>query len=134
VRSRLFALAAVMAAALVPVSLGSSARPRTTDPINFVDIQVKITDAKITVSPTSVERGIYGRFIVRNVGSKTHSFVLAAGTKKGTGIQTGFGRTVKPKSQKILLLFLDYRSVLHYSSTLPADRSKPGMKGTFHIV
>ena len=124
--------------ALVPAAHGtvrpqSSAHPETTDPPPVADIQVKITDTRISVNPSSAERGAYARFIVRNVGTKPHSFTLGT-AKRGTGSQTGFSRTVKPKAQKILLLYLDYRGRLPYYSSLPADRSKPGMKGTFTIL
>jgi hypothetical protein len=132
VRSRLIALAAVSAVTLVPAA---HAHPQTTDPTVFVDIKVTITDTRITVNPNSVPRGQYARFFVHNIGTKVHSFALGKpGAKAGTGVQTGFSRTVKPKEQKLLLLYLDYRGQLPYYSTVPADRSKPGMRGIFTIT
>jgi len=48
-------------------------------------------------------------------------------------VQTGFNATVKPGQTKILILFLDVRGTIAYGPGLPADRNKPGMKGTFSI-
>jgi hypothetical protein len=135
VKSRFFALAAVSAVALVPAAQGaqqSSARPQTTVPPPLVDIQVTITDTAIVMSPTSALRGDYARFILHNLGKKPHTFTLGR-AKRGAGVQTGFSKPLKPKEQKILLLFLDYRGQLAYYGSLPADRSKPGMKGVFTI-
>lgn len=97
-----------------------------------MDIHVKITDTRIVLDRLTAARGDYARFIVRNAGTKTHGFSLGK-SKPGTGLQTGFTRTLKPNVQKILLLFLDYRGALPFSSQLPADRSKPGMRGIFTI-
>jgi hypothetical protein len=129
VKWRLFALTTVCVVALLPAAQGtagtqSSAGLETTQPLVFVNIDVKITDARITVSPSSVQRGRYARFFVHNVGRKTHSFVIGNVVKL---------RTLKPKQRRLLLLFLDYRGKLRYYSNLQADRSKPGMKGIFTI-
>ena len=91
-----------------------------------------MTDTRIALSPKGAQRGDYARFILLNVGKKPHTFTLG-GTKTGTGVQTGFSKLLKPKEQKILLLFLDYRGRIAYRGTLPADRSLPGMKGVFTI-
>jgi hypothetical protein len=48
-------------------------------------------------------------------------------------VQTGFSHTLKPKTQRTLLLFLDFRGPVPYKSVLPHDRGKPGMKGIFTI-
>jgi hypothetical protein len=137
VKSRLFALTTVLAGALVPTAHGTirtqpSAHPLTTEPTPIREIRVTITDTRITVRPGAAPRGSYARFTVHNVGTRPHSFTLGK-AKPGTGLQTGFSRTLKPKTHKILLLFLDYRGQLPYYSSLPADRSKPGMKGIFTI-
>jgi hypothetical protein len=136
VKLRLFTLAALAAVALVPAAQGAAQQrfggPRTTAPPPVVDIKVTITDTRIGLTPKGAQRGDYARFILLNVGKKPHTFTLG-GTKHGTGVQTGFSRLLKPKEQKILLLFLDYRGQIAYRGTLPADRSLPGMKGVFTI-
>jgi hypothetical protein len=136
VKLRLFTLAALAAVALVPAAQGAAPQrfggPRTTAPPPVVDIKVTITDTRIGLTPKGAQRGDYARFILLNVGKKPHTFTLG-GTKHGTGVQTGFSRLLKPKEQKILLLFLDYRGRIAYRGTLPADRSLPGMKGVFTI-
>ncbi|MGZ4439004.1 MAG: hypothetical protein ACXVZN_01365 [Gaiellaceae bacterium] len=145
--SRLFALAAVSAVALVPAAhgtVGTSAGPLTTAPNVFDEIQVTITDARISLNKHTANRGDEGRFVIRNVGTKPHTFTLgklAHGTgqnaqglgKRKYGTQSGFATTIKPREQKIFLLFFDFRGPIPYGSTTPADRGKAGMKGTFTI-
>jgi hypothetical protein len=135
VKLRFLPLAAVAAVALVPAAQGAQQRsesPQTTAPPPVVDIKITITDTRISVSPKGARRGDYARFILLNIGKRPHAFTLG-GTKPGTGVQTGFSKLLKPKEQKILLLFLDYRGRIAYRGTLPADRSLPGMKGVFTI-
>jgi len=131
VKLRLFALAAIGASALAQGGTGS-ARPQTTAPPPVVDIRVTITDRAIAMRPKKAFRGDYARFILVNLGSKPHTFSF--GAKKGrTGVQTGFVKPLKPKERKILLLLLDYRGPVAYSSVLAADRAKAGMRGVFII-
>jgi hypothetical protein len=135
VKRRLLALAAASAAALVPAAQAAqqrAARPQTTAPPPVVDIRVTISDTGIVLSPRRAVRGAYARFILVNTGKKPHTFKLG-GTKRGAGLQTGFSKALKPGVQTILLLFLDYRGPVPYLGSLPADRSKPGMKGVFTI-
>ena len=131
-KSRLFALAAVSTLALVPAAQ-SADRPQTTAPPPVSTIKVVITDSAITVSPKRVRRGSMGRFILVNTGKKPHTFVLGH-DRRGTGVQIGFKKALKPKQQSALILFLDIRGAIPYHSPLPADKSKPGMKGIFRIV
>jgi hypothetical protein len=131
VKWRLFALAAASAVALVPAAQ-SSARPGTTAPPPVVNVKVTITDSRIGLSPKRAQRGAMARFILLNVGKKPHTFKLGH-ERRGTGTQTGFTRALKPNEQSILIYFLDYRGKLPYLGILPADRSKPGMKGIFTI-
>ncbi len=132
-KSGSFPLAAALAVTLVPTALGSvraptSVSPRTTDPIEFVTIDVKITDARIAVSPSSAPRGNYARFLVRNAGKTIHTFTIGR-RKIGTdGSRPGFTLTVKPRQQKILLLYLDYRGQLPYHTNI-----KAGLNGIFTI-
>jgi hypothetical protein len=131
VKARLFAIAAALAGALALGGSGS-ARPLTTAPPPVVDIRVTITDRAIIMSPKRASRGDYARFILVNSGRSPHTFTFGSG-KRGTGVQTGFSKPLRPREQKILLLFLDYRGKVAYFGSLPADRLKPAMKGIFTI-
>ena len=131
--ARIFALAALSTLALVPAAHGTVRSPKTTTPDVFVNIQVKITDTRITLDRHSANRGDEGRFIIRNLGKKPHTFTL--GSTRRTGVaQSGFSRLLRPGQQQILILFLDYRGPLQYRSTLPHDRELAGMRGVFHVL
>ena len=132
VKSRLLALAAVSSVALAPAAR-SADRPHTTAPPPLSTIKVVITDSAITVSPKRVRRGSMGRFILVNTGKKPHTFVLGH-ERRGTGVQTGFKKALKPNQQSVLILFLDFRGAIPYHSPLPADKSNPRMQGIFRIV
>jgi hypothetical protein len=132
VKSRLLALATISAVALVP-SAHSADQPRTTAPPQVANIKIIVTDTGIRFSPKIAQRGSMGRFILVNVGKKPHTIVLGH-ERRGTGVQTGFSKSLKPSQQAVLLLFLDFRGLIPYRATLPADRSKPAMQGTFRIV
>jgi hypothetical protein len=133
-RTRFFAVSAVSALALAGAAqrAQSSARPETTAPPPVVDIRVTITDAAIRMSPKGAFRGDFARFILVNAGKKPHTFTFG-GAKRGAGVQTGFTQPLKPRQQKILLLFLDYRGRITYYGSLAADRVKPAMRGIFTI-
>jgi hypothetical protein len=124
-------LTVLVAAVLVAAGSGG-ARTQTTAPPPVVNVKVTITDSRIGVAPKSAVRGAYARFILVNLGSQAHGFALGS-TKRGSGVQTGFSKLLKPREHKVLLLFLDYRGKVAYRGTLPADRTKPGMRGTFTI-
>jgi len=132
VKSRLYALAAVSAVALVPAAQ-SADQPQTTAPPPVSNIKVTITDAGVSISPKRAQRGSMGRFILVNKGKKPHVFVLGH-ERRGTGVQTGFKKTLKPSQQSVLILFLDFRGAIPYHAPLPADKSKPAMKGIFRII
>ena len=119
----------VSSAVLVPAAHSQS---RTTAPTLFVNIGVTLTDTRIVMSRHGAPRGTYARFIIRNVGKRSHAFTLGT-ARRGTGRQSGFTRTLRPGTRKILILFLDYRGRIPYFGSLAADRAKPGMKGTFTI-
>ena len=131
-KSRLLALAAVSCVALVPAAR-SADRPQTTAPPPLSNIKVVITDSAITVSPKRVPRGSMGRFILVNTGKKPHTFVLGH-ERRGTGVQIGFKKALKPKQQSTLILFLDIRGAIPYHCPLPADKNKPLMQGIFRVV
>ena len=120
------------AVALVPAAQ-SAGQPQTTAPPPVSNIKVIITDSGITISPKLAQRGSMGRFILVNQGKKPHTFVLGH-ERRGTGVQTGFKKALKPSQQSVLILFLDFRGAIPYHSPLPADKSKPRMQGIFRIV
>jgi uncharacterized cupredoxin-like copper-binding protein len=125
-KSRIVALAAVFAVLLIPAAHG------TTIPDVFVTVHVTITDSRISLSRHAAGRGDEVRFAMRNAGTTTHNFTLG-NEKRQQGSQTGFSTTLKPKQQKLVLLYMDYRGPLPYRSVIKADLSKPGMKGIFRI-
>jgi hypothetical protein len=129
---RLLALAAASAVAFVPAAQSSARGPETTAPPPIVTIKVMVTDSRISMSPKRAQRGVMARFILINRGKNAHTFKLGH-ERHGTGTQTGFTKALKPSEQSILIYFLDYRGRLPYLAPLPADRSKPGMKGFFTI-
>jgi hypothetical protein len=133
-RFRLFALSVVSALALAGAAqrAQSSRSPQTTAPPPVVDVRVTITDAAIRMSPKGAFRGDFARFILVNAGKKPHTFTFG-GAKRGAGVQTGFSQPLRPRQQKILLLFLDYRGRITYYGSLTADRAKPAMQGIFTI-
>jgi hypothetical protein len=131
VRWRLLAVAAASTAAFVPAA-HSTAGPRTTAPPPVVSVKVTITDSRIAMHPKRGQRGAVARFILINLGKQSHTFKLGH-ERHGTGTQTGFTKTLRPREQSIHVFFLDYRGRLPYLAPLPADRAKPGMKGTFTI-
>jgi hypothetical protein len=128
---RLFAVAASAAIALVPAAQGL-ARPETTATPPIVTIKVMITVSKIAMTPRRAQRGVMARFILINAGKKPHTFKLGH-ERRGTATQTGFTQALKPSQQHVLIYYLDFRGRLPYLSPLPADRSKPGMRGFFTI-
>jgi len=91
-----------------------------------------MTNNIVKLSPPLGYRGDYARFTLINSDKKPHTLTFGH-QKKGTGVQTGFTAALRPRQQKILLLFLDYRGKVPYAGTLPADRAKPGWKGFFTI-
>jgi hypothetical protein len=82
--------------------------------------------------PARAQRGVMAQFILINRGRKAHTFKLGH-ERRGTGTQTGFTQALRPSQQHILIYYLDYRGKLPYLAPLPADRSKPGMRGVFTI-
>jgi hypothetical protein len=129
--SRLLALSmlVLVAAVFVPEA---QARPGTTAPNVIIDIHVTLTNTRIILNRHNAPRGTFARFTIRNVGTRPHNFTLSR-SKRGTGAQSGFSRTLKPRQKRILLLFLDYRGPLPYFTVLRTDRGKRGMRGVFTI-
>ena len=131
----MFAVALLSATAAVPAAQGSvrtQSGPSTTAPSVFVNVLVTLTDTRTILSRHRANRGDEARFIIRNIGTKPRSFALGT-LARGNGMQTGFAETLKPKTQKTLLLFLDYRGRVPYKSVLPHERGLPGTKGIFTV-
>ena len=126
---RLIGLGAVLGVLLVPTA---SARPQTTAPNIFVNIHVTLTDTKVILSPKTAPRGSDARFIVKNTGTKPHSFTLGANQATPT-LQSGFTRVVSPKKQEILLLYLNARGALSYYGGSSPSKASPAMKGIFTV-
>ncbi|MDP9225146.1 MAG: hypothetical protein M3P18_15125, partial [Actinomycetota bacterium] len=84
------------------------------------------------VSPHTAPRGADARFLVRNIGTKPVTFTIGNGPH-GVGVQTGFSRVFKPGTQKVLLLYLNYRGAIPYFSGDSFARAKPGTKGSFLV-
>ena len=133
VNARVFGLILLTALALVPVAGGTVNAPKTTAPDVFVNIQVKMTDSRITLDRHSATRGDQGRFILRNLGKRPHSFTLGVANSKNRQQRLGFSKVLNPGKQAILIIFLDYRGPLPYRSILPHDRGIAGMRGTFNV-
>jgi hypothetical protein len=123
---------AVLISSAVLLTPTVHAQPQTTAPTLFVNIKVTLTDTRFVLSRHDAPRGTYARFIIHNIGKRSHAFTLGK-AHRGTGRQSGFTRTLRPGARKILLLFLDYRSTIPYHGSLAADRMNPRMKGTFTI-
>lgn len=122
---RTLVLALLLGAILVPAA---ESQTRTTAPSVFVNVHVTLTDSKVIVSPKTAPRGSDARFIIRNIGTKPHSFTLI------TGAQHGFSRVFKPgKHATTLLLYLNYRGALTYYGGDSSAQAGPAMRGTFLV-
>jgi hypothetical protein len=129
----LSAFAAVLAVALVPSAQGMVRAPQTTEPGEIVEVLVTMTDSKITLSDYDAERGAQIDFQVKNNGRRAHNFVLRGNQAVGLS-NLGLGTNlIRPKGKAVLQVFLDFRGSMIFKSTVRADQSKPGMKGTFNI-
>ncbi len=131
---KLSAFAAVLAVAIVPSAQGMVRAPQTTEPGEIIEIEVTITDTKITMTDTAAQRGDQVDFHISNKGRRAHNFAL-----RGTGpvALSNLGLStnlIRPKGKVVLQVFLDFRGEMTFKSTVRADQSKPGMKGTFRII
>ena len=136
----LFAFAAVAGIAVVPsaqamVRAPQAVRaPQTTEPGEVEEIDVTITDSKITLSDHAADRGSQADFHVTNKGRRAHNFILG-GTGPLALSNLGLGTNLlRPGGSAVLQVFLDFRGQMSYRSTVRADKAKPGMKGTFSIL
>ena len=126
------ALAAVSAVALVPAA-GGVTRPGTTEPEDYIQVTVTITDTRIIMSDHEAARGEGVDFHIKNIGKKPHNFVLIGDRAIGLA-REGLGTPVLlPRKTWVLQVFMDLRGDLPYRSTIKTDRTKPGMRGTFTV-
>jgi hypothetical protein len=108
------------------------ARPQTTNAPPILTIKVTLTDNSITVKPNSAARGTNTIFILTNRGTKTRTWLLGdAG--RGVGKKIGFASVLAPNQQKTVVMFLDYRGLLPYSSSPSPGATKNVLKGSFRI-
>ena len=122
------AVTAATAVSLVVAAPGST-RPQTTNAPAILTIKVTITDRSVTVKPNSAARGTNCIFVLTNRGNKVQRWVLGS-VKRGKGKKIGFASTLKPDQQKTIVMFLDYRGSLPYTSSSAGTRT---VKGSFRI-
>jgi hypothetical protein len=123
---------------LVPVALlaslavaaSAAARPDTTNAPAFLTIKVTITDTSVTVTPNTAIRGTNATFILTNRGKTTQKWVLGTASR-GVGKTSGFVTVLHPDQQKNVVMYLDYRGQLPYSSTKVGGKTV--QKGSFRI-
>jgi len=135
-KTKLLALAAVSAALVLAPSAaqGVTGGPRTTEPDEYLIINVTITDTKIKVSDRTAQRGNGVDFHVRNLGRLPHNFVFQGAGAIGLsdlGLQTP---VLKPRQSRVLQLYMDYRGTFVLHSTVKKDVNKPGMKVNFTVT
>ena len=99
----------------------------------MIPVKVTITDDAIHLAPPVGRRGAVARFVLINQGRRPHTFAFGL-AKHPSGTQAGFVRTLRPREQTVVSLFLDYRGTIRWAGTMAADRAKSRMKGTFRIT
>ena len=134
---RLVSLVALVAAVVVPFAHGATrlaAAPQTTEPDTYLDVNVTLTDRKITLSDRSADRGSGITFHVRNTGTKLHSFALVgpgALSLDSAGLRTP---ALKPGQTAVLQVYLDFRGAIPYRSTAPGDATRITLRGVFFVT
>ena len=102
--------------ASLAVAAPGFARPDTTNAPAFLTVKVTITDTGVTVKPNAAPRGSNAIFILTNRGKTTQKWVLGNATR-GVGKKSGFAAVLAPDQQKNVVMYLDYRGLLPYSTT-----------------
>src|SRR5947209_5490439 len=93
------ALLVLFAARAVPFAHGATnvtAAPKTTEPDVYDDVNVTISDRKITLSDRSSQRGNGVNLHVKNVGTKSHNFAFVGPGAIGLGSSGLATPTLKP--------------------------------------
>jgi hypothetical protein len=116
VKARRLVPVMLVAALAVSASASASARPDTTNAPAFLTIKVTITDSSVTVKPSAALRGTNAIFILTNRGKSTQKWVIGNATR-GVGKTSGFATVLRPDQQKNVVMYLDYRGQLPYSTT-----------------
>ena len=124
-------LVAVASLTALVVAAPGFARPQTTNAPAILSIKVTITDKSITVKPKAAPRGTNAIFILTNRGTKTQKWILGSATR-GAGKTIGFASVLRPDQQKNVVMYLDYRGSLPYS-TSQVSGSHTVLRGTFTI-
>jgi hypothetical protein len=120
----------VVLLASLAVAASAAARPDTTNAPAFLTIKVTITDTAVTVKPNTALRGTNAIFILTNRGKSTQKWVLGNATR-GVGKTSGFASVLRPDQQKNVVMYLDYRGQLPYSTTKLGGATVH--RGTFKI-
>lgn len=119
-------------AAFLVIAASAFARPETTNSPAIFTAKVTLNDHSIVMRPNHASRGSYVTFIVTNRGRKKQTF-LFGDVKRGAGHTTGFARTLAPNHQLTVVLYLDYRGVVRYSTRTPTGTTATA-KGVFRIT
>ena len=119
-------------AVFLGVAASGLAQPQTTNSPAIFTAKVTLNDHSIAMHPNHAARGSYVTFIVTNRGRKRQTFVFGD-VKRGAGHTTGFARTLAPNHQLTVVLYLDYRGVVRYSTRTPTGTT-PTAKGVFRIT
>jgi hypothetical protein len=122
----------VCCAVFLAIAASGFARPETTNSPAIFTAKVTLNDHSIVMRPNHAARGSYVTFIVTNRGRKKQTF-LFGDAKRGAGHTTGFSRTLAPNHQLTVVLYLDYRGVVRYS-TRTTTGSTATAKGVFRIT
>jgi hypothetical protein len=127
---RALTLVGVFLSALALPSAGLADR-QTTNPGAYVTIRVTITDEAVTMRPKTAPRGSFAIFVLANHSTTTRHSLLVGDVERGPGRKIGFLVKLAPNEQKRIVMFLDYRGPLPYSSP---DVGKPRVKGIFRVI
>jgi hypothetical protein len=123
-------LVAIASLASLAVAAPAFARTDTTNAPAFLTIKVTITDTGVTVKPNAALRGSNAIFTITNRGKKTQKWILGNETR-GVGKKSGFAAVLAPDQQKNVVMYLDYRGLLPYSTTTPGGKKE--VHGNFKI-
>lgn len=124
------AISVAASALLLVTAAPSLAYRQTTAAPPIVTIRVTVTDAAITMKPKSATRGSATIFLFSNRTTRSHTVVIGD-TERGPGKTIGFAAKLPPNGQHRVVMFLDYRGSLRYSTI---NAAKPSYKGIFRIT
>ena len=126
---KLVGVATGAAAVALVIATPGMTRPQTTNAPAILTVKVTIGDSSVTVKPSSAARGTNCIFVLTNRGKRTQRWVLGT-PKRGQGKTIGFATNLTPDQQKTIVMYLDYRGLLRYSSSAAG---RPVLRGTFRI-